>query len=1124
MQAKLQNTDFLLRIITFLCLPLAAIAVWFVGPYLSIGEGYPLAKAEKRLYVILFLCLLWVLKFLLLDLDHLNPFTFKDPRLQRKLKELKSRFQGAMRFLKKTPINKHYPNAKLEQLPWYLLIGPTHGGKTALLANAKVHYILHRPLTDKNALHFNPSLHYDWWVTKDVTLVDVPGQYLSLYNPNEASGKETLQPIFWRFFLRLVKKQRGKKGINGLVIALPLPEIIQNSDPKKYQSMLKQLFQRLFELKKMFPQDIPCYFVITKCDLLPGFETFFNELSDEEAAHAWGVPIELKPHQTLLEAFNIKFNSLIKKINQQLISRLHQERNPLARPFVKDFPLQVERLKDVLQDFLKKFAETNFALSVKGVYLSSALQIAPEENTTILANHAGTNQKGLQVLTAPAIKTRPYFIKQFLAQGLSHTRIDKRPMPIARWKRYAAFTASLTIIVATSLLLGRDFHSGLDQTQEIQQYLSHYQSTIQTNGPSDRLPQTLALLDALDKAAQDANNKFSMRNLISFYTRKSQQTAGLVYYQSLRNILLPEIRLYLEDYLKYPLTKNLDQLYHVLKAYIMLGNEKHFEADYVLSTLNEIMPETTLSSSFKHHTFLALNTAWVAQALNVDIVQQTRKFLIAMPSVQLSYLILKNMENNNSLQPVNLGIRPDSNGPFMSNAVNNQIPLMYTANSFPTILSQEANLAGQEAIFGNWILGNNPSLTKNPELASALVDQLRLSYVNHYIDKWENIINSIQLTHAKNLAETDDIITKLIREDSPLLQLLQTLHDNTYFEPILSSSFKLQNLGVLVDKIQQPDNLLIQILDTLRELHLNLQTVLAAPNIKKASFAIVSKRMANHEEDILTKIRALAEKSPTPIKIWLNSIANNTWHQLMKEAAGYIDTSWQNQVSKIYQTEIAERYPFFAKSDEEVEWQKFTLFFGNPGIFMNFYHHYLEAFVDKSQGEWKWKIVENLSLPFSKDALRQIQQASLIHDQFFPEGNDKPAIQFSLRRYRFDKQINSVKLNINDHHINDTRKGKVDDHTLIWPNLSKPRVTSIQLVMANKKIINRNYPGDWGWYRLVNQAYETSLPNNEIVVNFSLNKQSAKYVLKTSQQHNPFITNYLKHFTLPLKLETKVGV
>src|SRR3990167_10405585 len=107
---------------------------------------------------------------------------------------------------------------------------------------------------------------------------------------------------------------------------------------------MKNLMQRLHELQKNFPRPLPVSLVITKCDLLPGFEAFFSESSQNEIMQIWCISLTPTDEKVALtDLFAGRFNGLIKKLNQQLLWRMHQERNPLQRPLIKDFPLQVER-------------------------------------------------------------------------------------------------------------------------------------------------------------------------------------------------------------------------------------------------------------------------------------------------------------------------------------------------------------------------------------------------------------------------------------------------------------------------------------------------------------------------------------------------------------------------------------------------------------------------------------------------------------------------------------------------------------------------------------------------------------------------------------------------------------
>lgn len=1097
---------------------------------LAWGDYYPFGPIEKRTYVIAALYLIWLLKFLLLDLDSPNPFSLKDNATLKRLSALQNRFKGALQFLRKTTISRHGRSIHLYQLPWYLLIGPPNAGKTSLLANSKVHFILHRQFQPNQLQQLPTSDNCDWWVTRDVSIVDVPGSYLMPAPINPASAAVPSNPALWRYFLKLVKKKRGKAGINGVIIAMPLPEMMRHSDPKKYQAHLKSIFTRLSELQKQFPGPIPCYLTITKCDMLTGFGEFFAETTQDEIGQAWGVALNSpKPGEKLTDVFVDRFNTLIKKINQQLIWRLHQERNPMARPFIKDFPLQIERLKEFSLDFVKKLASHRFNLKLQGVYLTSALQPASEmDNNSVIDSNESTSRE-LQLFKAPVSASRAFFIKQFLSHGLAANLEDhSQPTSYHPWRRRMAYAASITAISVAAVMFGKDFEQGVRQAYSIQNMLSDYHLAMQqTHDPDIQLQKTLLLLNSLQKTSKNPGYKLDILHLLTFYSHKSQQKSSEVYRHALQTILLPETRNYLGEYLKNPVNKNADNLYSALKAYLMLGDATHFQADFIVNTILSILPksmalqETTALSS---HLRLALSSSWTPMRLNTALVEDTRHYLSSLPSFQLGYIILKNFNNNNIEKEINLGTKSSASPTFSSQDILSQIPVMFTAPAFSNILNQEIITAAQEATAGNWVLGNEAGMNTTPELTTTLIEQLRTTYINNYIDIWESLLANIHLTKPSTLAETDQLTVSLMASNSPLLQLLRTLHENTYFEPITTSSPRLQSLGILVDKNNQSNNMLYQIFSGLQGLHQYLNTVLSAENQKKAAFAAVSTRMqARETPDAITQLRLIADKSPEPVKIWLNHLTNDAWRYLLKDASRYIDTSWKKDVGQFYQTDIANRYPFSSQATSEVELTKFTEFFGKPGIVLNFYSHYLVPFIDTASPTWQWKSVDGMHLPLNNDTLKQIQTAMNIHRMFFPNGDNKLFVQFALQPYYFSKHYKQIQLSINDKLIVDKDAESPSPHLVTWPSNGDSRLTSLQLTIGDKIVSNRDFPGDWGWFKLVSQSFVSRMSKKSILINFSETNYPVKYLLFTEGKHNPFIATNLQQFMLPQELTENKG-
>ena len=461
---------------------IAALLIWYLGPYLVYDQYAPFAETERRLYVILLILLAWCLKFLMIDLNIPHPFQYKNPKLRKKIFTLQHNLLGAIKFLDKTAIPGHPKKMKMSELPCYLLMGGENAGKTTLLKNAGIHFILQKQTQKEGSQAPAASKQCDWWVMREASMIDLPGKYLSSSNGIEMiHNEEHTYSILWMFFLRMMKKMRGKKAINGIIIALPAPEIMNHQhDNKHYHALIRDLFQRIQDVQKMFAHPVVCQLVITKCDLLPGFTEFFAETSTEEAIQPLGITLPLpREGENVADLFTARFNALIKNINQQLLWRLHQERNPMTRPAIKDFPLQVERIKEFTADFIKKLSIIRLNISLRGVYLMSACQHPEIAENNIDAENIDTTTKVIQIFREPVAASRAYFVKQFFTLGLNQTNdLYKKSLNLQRIKIRLAYAASAGCIILAAVILGKDFQLGIKQTTTISHHLADYQHKI----------------------------------------------------------------------------------------------------------------------------------------------------------------------------------------------------------------------------------------------------------------------------------------------------------------------------------------------------------------------------------------------------------------------------------------------------------------------------------------------------------------------------------------------------------------------------------------------------------------------------------------------------------------------
>ena len=1097
-------------LISFGVVTVIALAIWFLTPSLIIHGKAAFAPAQKRLYVIAAFYLLWLLKLLILDFDAPKPAEPVDATTQKALDHLLHRFQGALSFLQKTTITRYGKPTHLMHLPWYLLIGPEDAGKTALLAHANINYILQRQF---NPEKLESSDYCDWWITRDACLIDVPGKY--------AHSQSGLHQKLWSYFLGLVKQAELQEQISGIILALPLPELMNKTNPHELNALIHSLKKRFERVQAAFERPIPCVLVITKCDLLPGFNEYFSESADDEVTQAWGITLPyLKAGEKIEASFTTRFNALIKKLNQQLIWRLHQERNPLTRPHIKDFPLQIERLKHFTLDVIKKLAQSHQSFQLHAIYLTSAMQPETPATPTVIIDNDHETQHAIQRFKAPNTPSRAYFVKQLLTYGLSIPTDTpaKRAAISARWQRRLAYAASALLVLATTFQLGHDFERGLKRTQNIQEHITTYQNTLSAfHNPNDGMIKTVDLLNGLQASVKPETLSLSVKSLLTFYTHQSDQKAALIYRQALQSILLPEVSSYLAEALKNPVNADTAQLYRVLKAYLMLGDAAHFNASYVKETIDMLaakqLPATTMQP-LRFHLSLALSDNWQPITLDQNIIQPVQHYLNAMSNDQLAYLIIRNQTDNT--HDVALGTDPDSLNIFSAQKTLAPISGIFTAQGFTSIMQQALQDASMAVTQGNWVIGarNTPQT-----MSDTLTQALRTAYLNDYINAWDAQISNLRLNPAKDLNQVNAILMALTATHSPFTDILQTVHDNTYFDPIASNSPHLYALGALMDKPTANAPNAVQIIAALQALQTYIQPVMTAQSPRKAAYDIIAARMQHTDNnDAITQLRLLADKSPEPVKSWLNQVSNDTWRLLSKTEMNYMDTSWQENVVRPYQSTIADHYPFNHESRREVPLNQFTQFFGNPGTITQYYNQFLKPFVDTSSAEWRWKKIDDLKLPFSDESLRDIQQAIRIHHAFFPKGDKQLLVQFNLSPYQLGKDIKRVNLNINNLQIADGQNKLKAPHVMSWPGRYDYRMSSLDVTLKNDQMIHSDFPGTWGWLKLISQSYESPISQKQILVNFSQNKTPVKYVLSTDGEFNPLITVNLYNFKLPNRL------
>ncbi|POA17572.1 ImcF-like family protein [Pseudomonas sp. FW300-N1A1] len=349
---------------------LASLAVcWLLAPRLNWLRGHTL---EALAIVCAFYLLIIVLRqYKRIRAEH-NLENLVQIEVDRSLKStgefrdqqvLRERLKHAIAMLRTDRSAGGGGSSALYDLPWYLVIGMSAAGKTSLLTRSGLGASIANSANDHEA----GTQHCDWYFSPEAVMIDTAGRYLR----DDPSASE------FAAFLRVLKKQRGKAAVNGLVLVVSLPELLAASATERNE-LAAQLVSRIEEYTDCLDANPPIYLMLSKTDQLPGFNQAFEGLDLNERQQPLGMTFGLSEirNQGLRAVLDAKLANLHghirRHVDAQMIALGADANNALL-----SFPNYFAELSVVLEQFLQHFAQTRHngtQLLLRGLYFTSALQ------------------------------------------------------------------------------------------------------------------------------------------------------------------------------------------------------------------------------------------------------------------------------------------------------------------------------------------------------------------------------------------------------------------------------------------------------------------------------------------------------------------------------------------------------------------------------------------------------------------------------------------------------------------------------------------------------------------------------------------------------------------------------
>ena len=685
----------------------------------------------------------------------------------------------------------------LYQLPWYIIIGPPGSGKTTALINSGLRF----PLGAGKVRGVGGTRNCDWWFTDEAVMIDTAGRYTT------QDSHEEVDRAAWRGFLDLLKKHRKRRPINGAFVALSLADLMQQTEEERTAQALA-IRQRIQELHEHFGIRFPIYVLFTKADLIAGFIEFFNDLGQEERAQVWGATFPMDDPanpQGVVERFNSEFELLEQRLNDRLVERLQDERDPQRRDLIYTLPQQFGSLRQVADRFLTEvFQPSRYEERVllRGFYFTSGTQEGTpiDRLTSALAATFGLNRQTLSTFSG---KGKSYFITRLLRDVIfPEAELAGANLRVERWRAWiqrGAYAAAVLITATVATLWLVSYARNEIYVRAVEKQRQEVARQIQALSPNQTDPAAaLTLLNAARTIPGGYDDRqASTPWLMGFGLSQGAQLGGqaqAIYQRLLLQALLPRIVLRLEERLRQN-AGNPGALYDTLRVYLMLDDAQHFDAKAVKEWLERdwqanlpraVSREQRDQLSAHLDALLQQSPLQSPIALDAALIQSTRTLLNQAPLSQRIYDRLRQRQRSVG-QPPDISLvnaaGPDAPRVFdrkSGQPVSSGIPGLYSYNGYyQFFLNENPKLVGQLAD-ESWILGTNVQVSSDPADRQQVADGVCRLYLNDFLKQWQDLLADLAIKPLSSPDAALEILQVLSAQaDSPLRKLFETVTRET---------------------------------------------------------------------------------------------------------------------------------------------------------------------------------------------------------------------------------------------------------------------------------------------------------------------------------------------------------
>ncbi|MGN6468872.1 MAG: type VI secretion system membrane subunit TssM [Rhizobiaceae bacterium] len=1107
---------------------LLALLVFFLGPLLAVGDMRPLAPAAVRLAILLVIALAWGIAGLLLrgrrDAQGGAEDTERRERDEKKTAARREQaaaneefalFADSARRARRVLAESRWLNpfgGERRSLPRYLVVGPKESGKTTLLRNAGL------SIADEGAAPAAAPPPADLMLSEH-------GVFIELASPYLQQAEET-QKAVWRRMLTYIRHWRPTQPLSGILVTLDAGALA-GALPDKAEALGTLLRKRLDEIAERLRARPPVYLVLTKLDLLVGFEEFFDSLNMDERDARLGFQIST-PNDgagSAVERFSAGFEDTLDRLSGQQLRRLQEETDERLRLRVFEFPGQFALLKSRLMPLVEQIsAPSRFGAAplLRGVFFASALQ-------------TGLSRDALQGAMAPLFAFRPDAValkdrraalhsRPFFLRGLQQTVLAEAGMAgfsrsAAAARRVEAISLNLLValaIVAFGVVWWLSFSSGRAYTARLSDEIGTARAALTAiDDRANAAPDFARAATALDSLAALEKERPDWVTLGLYSSAPATAAARKTYDLGLKNLFLPYVLSYAHSALDAPALDVVSR-FRLLKYYLMLGGVRPVDpavaAAIAPGFADAMAPgDGEQAARMRAHLVALASVDLSKQKLDKALVDRARGRIGEAGLAELGYDMLQSRPDVQSLPPWRPVDHMGTEGPQALARVSgtslwNGIPGLYTLDGYRSWMMPHSQEVSTRIADDLWVMGEQGSKLDTRQQAGRIREGMLELYAVGYNREWDSLLADLTIAPTADAGQAAKLVSILTAAPSPIDELLTAIAEQTNLagasgalsmaESALASRVplypamprKVANVESRVtehfaqfaaavgasrkpaekDKPAAPAEVDV-VLAALKPLYSDLNLIATGGDILK---------LGNKPQDTLDQLDEMTRKLPDQLRPFFQRIVFRMAAVTGAGARARLADIWSSTVLPACRSLVSGHYPFDPKSELEASTNDFAAVFGPKGAITAFRDGYLTPFIDTSASPWKWRSGNTIGLGLDDSVLSPFERASEISATYFDAGGN-PGVTFTVTPMGLDGAANAAQFEHN---------GQTDiyDHgpaaisTVAWPAPAKDSEIALSVtpeIAGQKNIIL--WQGPWALFRLLDAGREADAGKKE---------------------------------------------